>query len=729
MQTLAHPDVRARGTPTHRLTPLLAPRSIALVGASRRRHSVGNDVLRNLVPGGFAGAVYPVNPRYGALAGYPCHDAISQVPEPVDMALLAVPNRALEAATREALDAGARSLVIFGSAEPDDPGHVQDGGRGGTTLRTRIAAMAREADVPVCGANCMGFFNLHHGLRAFASYHPEPLQPGGVTYIAQSGSLLQALLFNDERLRFNLAVSTGQELVTTAADYMEYALAQPSTTAIALVLETIRDPERFVAALETARDREIPVIALKLGRTEAGARFAFSHTGAIAGDASVYEALFRRYGVASVHDLNELAVTTQLLSSPRRPAAGGLAAILDSGGERALLVDAAADEGVPFADISTATAAVLHDTLDAGLTPVNPVDAWGTGKDYETVFETCLEALLADADTGMAMLVADLCEELDLHDGYLDVCRNVARTTDKPLVVMSNYSAWGHRRVALRLAQSGIPVLDGTVASVRAVRHAFAYRDFLAGRNGAPPVTDDQGIAATWRQTLAERTTPLTEDECYALLRDYGIGTPLHGVALSPDEAVGIGRAIGFPVVVKTATPGVLHKTDVDGVVVGVGDEHALAAAYADLAERLGPRVLVSEQITMPVEMAFGLVRDQGFGSFLMVAFGGTWIELLGDTQLAMVPIDHDVAARHIAALALSPVLDGYRGRPACDRDAVIDAYVRLSRLAADLGPLVAEMDINPVFVGPDGVVAADGLVVPAGVVAASDRPRGLDVA
>jgi acyl-CoA synthetase (NDP forming) len=709
MLTHAPPTTSAVAVGPRRLEPLLAPRSVALVGASRRRHSVGHDMLRNLASSGFVGAVHPVNPRYGSLAGYACYESVSQIPERVDLALLAVPDRALESAAADALAAGARSLVIVGSAESGD--HEP-------SLRARLAAMAADADVPVCGTNCMGLVNVPHGLRAFASFHPEPLQPGGVTYIAQSGSLLQALLFNDERLRFNLAVSTGQELVTTAAEYLEYALEQPSTTAVALVIEAIRDPARFVAALTTARDREIPVVALKLGRTAAGARFALSHTGAVAGDAKVYEALFRQYGVASVRDLNELAATTLLLSSDRRPAPGGLAAVLDSGGERELLVDTAVDEGVRFADISPATATVLRDCLDPGLAAVNPVDAWGTGNDYETVFETCLRALLDDPDTGMAVLVADLCEELDLHDGYLDVCRTVARTTAKPLVVMSNYSAWGHRRHALRLARAGVPVVDGTAASLRAIRHAFAHRDFITRRTAAPsPVGPGGHALATWRRRLASGRAPLTEDEGYALLDAYGIPTPRRGVAHTVDQAVALGRTLGFPVVIKTAEPGVLHKTDVGGVVTDVADEDRVAAAYADLAGRIGPRVLVAEQVAAPVEMAFGLVRDPGFGSFVMVAVGGTMIELLGDAQLAMAPVDHDTATSRIDALTLSRVLDGHRGQPACDRAALVDAFVRVGRLAADLGPFIAEMDINPVFAGPGGVVAADCLIVPDGAV------------
>ncbi|NEY91798.1 acetate--CoA ligase family protein [Tabrizicola oligotrophica] len=694
----------------HRLQPLLAPRSVALVGASRKRNSVGNDMMRNLIPSGYPGAIYPVNPSYDQLYGHACYPSLSALPEAVDLAVLSVPNRVLERVVDEALAVGVKALVIFASAELE--------GDTDSLLRDRIAAKARAAGIPVCGANCMGFFNPEHPLRAFSAFHPDPIELGGLTYIAQSGSLLQALLFNDERLKFNLAVSTGQELVTSAADFMDYALDQPSTRVIALVLETIRDPQAFIAALEKARARAVPVIVLKLGRTEAGAHFALSHTGAIAGNAEVYEALFRRHGVISVRDLNELAATAILLGTARRAAPGGLAAILDSGGERELIVDCASDLGVPFASISAETTEVLQKTLDSGLTPVNPVDAWGTGKDFEMVFETCLTALMQDADTAIGMFVADLSEELDLHAGYVDVCQAVARATDKPLVVMTNYSAWSHRKHAVRLARSGVAVLDGTAASLRAVRHALEYRDFLA-RPAAKAQLAENPRASHWRAVLANRITPLTEDEGYALLSDYGIAVPQHRIVESRVAAREAGLELGFPLVAKTAAPGILHKSDIGGVKLGLKDEAALLAAYDDLATRLGPRVLLSAMASGQVEMAFGLVRDPQFGSFVMVAFGGIWIEVLKDSQLAMVPVDSDVAARRIADLKMARVLDGLRGAAPCDRAALIDTYVRLGALAADLGDLIAELDMNPVLVGPGGVVAVDSLIVP---VAAHER-------
>ncbi|WP_420548736.1 acetate--CoA ligase family protein [Curvivirga sp.] len=690
---------------THLLDPLLKPKSVALIGASRRRNAVGNDMVRNLIPAGFDGRIYPVNPSYESLYGWTCYPDIMSLPETVDLAILSVPNRVLEEVVDQAIASGARALVIFASAE-------LEGEEESDRLRDRIAEKARKAGIPICGANGMGFFNPIHGFRAFSAFHPDPIEIGGLTYIAQSGSLLQALLFNDERLRFNLAVSTGQELVTNAADYMDYALNQPETRVIAIALEAIRDPDGFVKALKKAYARKIPVIILKLGKSEAGARFALSHTGAIAGDAKVYEALFRRYGVISVNDLAEMAATAKLMLNTKLIAKGGVSAILDSGGERQLIVDVASEMDVPFADISERTQTVLKENLDYGLTAENPVDAWGTGRDYEQVFQNCLTALMQDDDTALCIFVVDLGEELDLHAGYAQVCEAVARSSDKPLVVMTNYSAWSHRKHAIRLARLGISVLDGTVTSFRAIKHALDYRDFLAQRK----VIEDQHIenprAQYWRELLANRKSPLTEDEGYELLADYGIQTPSIAIVESEAELKEAVDRVGLPLVAKTAEPGILHKSDVGGVVLNIETIDQAKKAYEKIS-KLGPRVLFSSMHKGTAEMAFGLVQDEQFGSFVMVAFGGIWIEVLKDSQLAMVPVDQDVALRRINELKIAKVLDGVRGEPPCDKQALVNTYINLSNIAQDLGDYIAEMDINPVLVSPEGVVAVDSLIVP----------------
>ena len=686
---------------THQLAPLLAPRSIALVGASRKRNSVGNDTLRNLLSGGYRGTVFPVNPSYAHLYGRICYPDIAALPDPVDLAILSVPNRVLLQTTEEAIAAGARALLIFASAELDGDG------------RERLASMARAAKVPICGANCMGFFNATQSLPAFSALFPPSFEAGGITCIAQSGSLIQALLFNDERLAFNLAVSSGQELVTSAAQFMDYALDQPETRLIALILESVRDPQRFIQSLEKARHRDVPVLFLKLARTAAGAQLALSHTGAIAGDAAVYEALFRRYGVLSVRDLAELAATATLLSAPRRVASGGLAAILDSGGERELLVDVAAEVGVPFARIGSDTTQVLQENLDPGLDAINPLDAWGTGREFEQIFETCFAALMDDPDSALGMFVCDLSDQLDLHQAYVAVCEAVAQRTPKLLIAMTNYSAWSHRVLAARLRAAGIAVLDGTVPALRAVRHALDYRDFQARTPASATAPVRNPRADHWRELLDTRTAALTEDEGYALLADYGIDVPQYAVADTVEAALAAARAIGYPLALKTAMPGILHKSDVGGVRLGLRSDTELAEAYHHIAGRLGKRVLVSALVPAGIEMAFGLVQDASFGSFVMAAFGGTWIEYLKDRVLAAVPLAESSAERLLSELRLAKVLDGVRGAAPCDRSALVRTFVRLGELANDLGAHIAEMDLNPVLVSAAGATAVDCLIIP----------------
>jgi len=300
--------------------------------------------------------------------------------------VLSVGNDRLEEQVAAAVELGVGGLVIPGSALlPSDDGT--------STLRGRIRTLvALAADLPIVGGNCMGFYNVDAWFRAFPFHRPYELQQGGVTLIAQSGSVLTSLLWNNQKLRFNLAISPGQELVTTASEYMDYALEQNTTRVIALFIESVRRPEAFVAALQKAADRDVPVVALKAGRTPQAATLALSHSGAIAGDDAAYRALFERYGVLTVSSIDELAASALLLSDVRRPGVGGLATIHDSGGERELLLDLAADIGVPFAKIGEQTTRVLTEQLDHGLEPINPLDAWG-----RTGPSSRLRALLAGA--------------------------------------------------------------------------------------------------------------------------------------------------------------------------------------------------------------------------------------------------------------------------------------------------------------------------------------------
>ncbi|MSP88195.1 MAG: CoA-binding protein [Alphaproteobacteria bacterium] len=687
---------------SHRLQPLLAPRSIAFIGASPRENTAGRDMLRIIRRSGFDGPVYAINPKYAEVEGYPCLASLDRLPEPVDLAVMSVANARLEETLNAAIAAGVRAAVIFASG-------LLDGDRD-PPLSARLAAIAGAAGIPICGVNCMGYYNddAHVWICGFPS--PRQPAPGHIALIAQSGSVFGALAHNDARLKFNLVVNPGNEIVTTAADYLDYALDQPSTRVVGLFLETVRDPKGFVAALDKARRRAIPVVVLKIGRTEESQRLAVSHTGAIAGNDAAYEALFQRYGVIRVQTEDELAATLLLLGHDRRAAAGGIATIHDSGGQREMLVDLAADLSVPFARIGDATKAKLAARLEYGLEPHNPLDAWGTGNDFIGIFTDCLQALVDDPDAALAILFADVRDNYYLSDGYLEAVKTVAGRTPKPVLMATHFSGVRHDDLIRRAGEAGILVLDGTVPALLAARHALESRD-AAMPVEAPPAVD-LAISSRWRRRLGEARV-LDEAESLALLADYGLAVVAARRVGNVEEAVAAADALGYPVALKTAMPGIHHKSDVSGVCLGVTDAGALVAAYGKMSGRLGAQAIVEPMAPAGVELSLGLIADPQFGPVIMVGAGGALIEVLGDARFGLAPFDAGTARHLIDGLKLRPVLDGVRGRPPANVSALAEAVARFSVLAAELGDLLAEADVNPLIAGPAGAIAVDALIVP----------------
>ena len=687
----------------HRLTRLLEPRSIAVVGASARPGAPGNVLLAEIRRGGFEGALYAVNPNRDAVDGLACHPSIGDLPEAVDLAVLAVANHRLEAQLAAAIEAGAGAAVIFASGVLEDDGDPP--------LLERLRRRARVAGIQVCGGNGMGFYNFEAGAWVCPYAVESDSGPGVVTLVTHSGSAFTSLLDLGARLRFNLAVSPGQEITTTTADYLDYALDQPSTRVVALFLEAVRDPTGFVAALDKAKARDVPVVALKVGRSAASAAFALGHSGAIVGSDDAFQALCDRHGVIRVADLDELIATASLFALPRRVGPGGLAAIMASGGERELLVDVADDLAVPFADIGEATTAVLESRLDYGLDPVNPCDAWGTVGNFEEVFTDCFEALIDDPDAAIGVLLADIREGRFINDRYVAICRAMAKRHAKPLAIATWASRPRYGAMAEALIEDGVLVLDGLVPTLKAVSNAFAYRDFRSRPAIDPPAPPAAGVRDRWRARLA-RGGALDEAEGLALLADFGIPALAAHIAEGRDEALRAARSVGYPVALKTAAPGVHHKSDVGGVALDLADDGAVAAAYDDVAGRLGPRVVVAPMAGAGVELALGVTIDPQFGPLVMVGTGGVLVEVLRDTRTALPPIDAESAKRLIDQLRVRPLLDGVRGGPAAEIDAIAGAVSRLSVLAAVLGDCIAEIDVNPLIAGPHGCVAVDALVV-----------------
>ena len=697
------------------LSAMLEARSVAVVGASRRAGSVGETMVSELQVGGFAGPIYPVNPGYGEVLGLRCYDSLAELPEPVDLVILGVKNALLESQLELAGANGARAAVIFASCVEEDP-HERP-------LAPRLTAIAEANGMALCGGSCMGFLNLESNLRALAYPEREDLQPGSITWLSHSGSVFTALLHNQRGLRFNLAVSSGMELTATVADYLRYSLELESTRLVAMFLETVRDPEGFREGLRLANERDVPVVVLKIGREDRSRELVVAHSGALAGADGAYEALFREYGVIRVANLDEMADTLELFSAGRRAPAGGLSAVHDSGGERAHLIDVAVEVGTPLAEISDATKERMAAVLEPGLPAVNPVDAWGTGHESELVFMECMRALLDDEQTAALALVMDLADEMhDDGSGTAEMAVQIFGETDKPFAVLSNLGCSIPEKSAVAVRKAGIPLLEATATGLAAFRNLLAHATFAAlpEMERQPVKAVDSGVRERWRTRLASGET-WTESDGLALLRDYGIPTARSELAESSAGAMEIAERLGWPVVVKTATA-IAHKSDQGGVSVGVEDAAALETVYEDLSSRLGPRVLVQEMAPEGVELALGTVLDPQFGPLVMVAGGGVWVEILEDRAFALPPLDRLRAERLLAELSISRLFTGVRGAEPADVGSIVDAIVRLSMLAFDMGDCLAALDVNPLIASSEGCMAVDALVVPHEA-AAADQP------
>jgi acyl-CoA synthetase (NDP forming) len=681
---------------------------VAIVGLSRPGR-FGGQIYANLCNFGYTGQIYGVNPHYDTLYDQPCYPSLSALPERPDCAILATPNERLLEVMQEAADLKIPAAVIFASAYSTPI-------FGQPSLQARLAETAIAHNMVVCGPNCMGFFALRYKFAVSGYQTLSDLPCGNITLISHSGSMWDAFLQNRRGVAFNYAISSGNEMVTTLADYMQFALADPTTRVIALFLETVRAPQIFEAALAEAAERDIPVVALKVGRTERAARLAQAHSGALAGQDKAYDALFAYYGVRRAKSPDEMMNTLELLAAGFRPPTRFISAVLDSGGERSLLVDLAASEGVEFAAISEETTTRLAAVLEPGLDPVNPLDAWGTGNNFEQIYQEALLALDANPATGLTLFAVDLCSVQDFSSSYTQIVLASQAQLQKPLAMLVHLSAAAGEAQLARLRRYGIPVLLDTEIGLRAVRHLLEYGEYQRRRRHlqAEPIRTvplPEEIAKLRRQ-LAQATTPLDEIASRQFLQAYGLTLPAQVTAASLSEALQAAETIGYPVVLKT-TGGLLHKSDQAGVRLDLRDEVALVEAYQDFEARFGPAVLVQQMVPSGLELLLGLVRDAQFGLMLVLGIGGIYVELLRDSCFLKLPVTPSLVRRGLLNLRGAPLLRGARGRPAADIEAVVEAAMRLAALALDLGDLIAAIDLNPLIALPNGAVVVDALIIP----------------
>ena len=688
---------------THHLDPLLRPASIAIGGASASE-GVGRRILETLLHGQYPGALYAINPKYDDVLGVPCFPDLAALPEPVEHVVFAVSDHRIEAIFEEAVKTGVKAMTIMSMLYIDNDMQPP--------LKERIQARVQETGVLVCGANGMGFYNFADRVTVggFAT-RPNHIA-GNVALISHSGSGMAGIMDSDERINFNLTVSAGQELSVGMHDYLDFALEMPTTEVVGLFMETVREPDLMIEAFKKATRKQIPIVVIKTGKTKRSAELTVSHSGALAGSDECYNAVFSKFGIQRVNDMNELADTLIMFAQPHSLAEGNLVTIHDSGGERQLILDLAADQDVDFAELNPETILKLEEILDPGLPAVNPLDAWGRGlDDSDQIMADSLTTMLQDQNASMGAVVQDRGALSRIYPEYLQYMKQANDATGKPVFLVSNIQGTSSDNTVMESTARGLPILDGVYSFLAGVRCMHRYRDYLAHENDIlEPISTE---AMTKWQQIIDQGQLIGENEALEMLSDNGIAVNQSYGVDNLDEVIESAKKLGYPVVLKTAVPGISHKSEVHGVYLNLNSDKELTDAYKDLDKRLGPEALLSKMIDEEgVEMILGMTTDPQFGPMITLGFGGVYAEALKDVVTLMPPFNAETAKQALSELKMQSLLSGYRGSEAADVESYCKMASKFSLFALAMRNHICEIDVNPIILGKDICLGLDALMV-----------------
>jgi acetyl coenzyme A synthetase (ADP forming)-like protein len=685
---------------------VLAPSSIAVIGASRRRASVGGTVVRNLVAAGFAGPVYPVNPHAKTVAGRPAYPSVADVPGPVELAVIAVGAPAVLAAANACAIKGVRALVVLSAG-------FGEAGEEGKARQAELLHICRETGMRLVGPNCLGVLNTDPAVAMNATFAPGRPPAGRIAFASQSGAYGIAALELAARRGLGLSsfVSMGNKADLSGNDFLRFWEQDPATDVVLVYLESLGNPQRFgqIARRLTASK---PVIAVKSGRTAAGRRAASSHTGALlqASEAAV-DALFDHAGVVRVETLDEQLDVAALLARQPLPSGSRVAIVTNAGGPAISCADACTAAGLHIEPLQESTRRKLANHLPAAAAVSNPVDmlAAATAADFRRAIETIA------ADPGVDAIIAIFLQVLPGRgaDAVLRAVRAATRRATVPVqaVVMTpgpaGFVAGG---------DDDVPIYTTPEHAARALGHAARLARNRRRRPpevGPPADIEPDAAAAVIARALGTGAGWLSIEDTASLLGAYRVALAPAQVAHSADGAGRCAAALGGEVALKAIVPGLLHKRDAGAVRLGLRGAGAVARAARELSAALGSGVdgfLVQTMAPPGVEMLVGVVSDAHFGPVVACGAGGTAVELLGDVQVRLAPVAPMEATDMVHGLRTFPLLDGFRGAPPADVPALEDVVVRIGWLAAN-HPEIAELDLNPVVVSPTGAVVVDARV------------------
>jgi acetate---CoA ligase (ADP-forming) len=695
--------------PRQTLERLFRPRSIAVIGASTRADAIGLRVIRNLRRMGFAGDIFPVNPRYREVEGLRCLPSIEALPPDVDCAFIAIPAEqgpdVLDAAGRH----GIRTAFVNASG-------YAEGGAAGRALQQRLCAVAHAHGIALCGPNNMGLINVHERAAIWTQLHMSEISAGPVAVISQSGSIALVLAQDERSLGLAYIVTSGNEAVLSAADYLDYIAGDDRVRTVVLFLESIRDPARFGAAALKAEAAGKRLLAMKSGASPRGRALVAAHTDSLAGDDDVYDAFFVGHGIVRVRDLDEMMETAVLVTSyPVPPRARHFVPMTLSGGEASIIADVSAQVGLRLHPLADATVDRLRPAFPPSARPDNPLDGWGLGFSRER-FGAMLDALAADETIGAIGLAIDAPATGGADTGYaIAMAEHAVRVVSSGtrVVFFNNTAGAGpNPQVRALLTPAGIPYLSGMRAALSAIAHWLRLRD---------PAPDSAAriVANNSRRSIPRIARGFDEQQLQDMLEEAGVRMVATHIVHSPEMAAEAAAALGYPVVLKGRAAHLPHKTEHNLVRLSLGSSAAVMTAYCEIAtalRELSPLgepgdIILQPMLSGGVELIVGIRNDPAFGSLVIVGLGGIFVELIKSAAVRLGPVDSNEALDMLAATRARDLLVGFRGKGPYDIAAAAAAIAALSRIGVATRDVIESVEINPLIVLERGALGVDLLV------------------
>ena len=693
------------------LKRFLKPKTIAVVGATEKEGFAHGTCWNNITYSPDLDSVYFVHPKRDSVMGKACVKTLADIPGTVDTVIIATPKKTVIPLLYEAKAKGAAGAVIYAS------GFSEIGTPEGKADEEELVAVARELDLAVCGPNCAGFINYVDQKYCYSILHEERDRRGTVGFVSQSGQICMSLM-DSPNMTFSYNISCGNSKVVSAEEYLDFLIDDEDTKVAAMYMEGVNNPRMLEDSFRKAALKHKPVVVLKAGRSERASAIAASHTGSLAGSDATYDALFKKYGVIRVDDMQELLSTclmfATLRSLPKEHC--NYAAICLSGGETAICADEGFKVGIQYGDFTEETIETLRGLLPFYASPQNnPLDITATPAYEPEVLRDTLLAVLNDPNIDMVLLGFTLMEEIVDNSFYImfDGIKMALDATTKPFACLNFIEMSRNADLTNRFQEMGVPMLPCTKYAFLALKHLdeyVAYKPDMRELSLAIPDKRPSGRVAC------------SEVRSKKLLAENGIPIELGDVVNSAEEAAASAARQGFPVVAKVESDDILHKSDVGGVILNLQSEEEVKAAYQQILDNAAANapdaringVLIQKMLPAGRELIIGVKSDPSFGPMVLLGLGGVFVEIFKDSVLYPAPLNKAEAMEMIRSLKSFRLLDGYRGSAKCDIDAVADTLVAVSKFADKYKNSLVEMDINPLFVYPEGegVAVADALVV-----------------